>query len=86
MGMTIQIVFILTAKLHNLSCIFPANHFFFLSLNDPSSPTATSGWKEYDSKDASGNAIDTGLRSRCGKVLTASEAEAYSSREAVLGF
>ena len=53
---------------------------------NPSTPTATSGWKEYGTRDASGNAIDTGLRSRCGKVLTAEEAAAYSSREAVLGF
>ena len=53
---------------------------------NPGSPTTTSGWKEYGSKDASGNAIDTGLRSRCGKVLTAGEAAAYSSREVVLGF
>ena len=32
------------------------------------------------------NPGDTGLRSRCGKVLTAEEAAAYSSREDVLGF
>ena len=53
---------------------------------NPSSPTAASGWKEYGSKDASGNALDTGSRSRMGKVLTADEAAAYSSRAAVLGF
>ena len=53
---------------------------------NPSSPTATSGWREYGSKDASGKALDTGSRSRMGKVLTADEAAAYSSRKAVLGY
>ena len=53
---------------------------------NPTAPTATSGWKEYGSKDASGNALDMGSRSRMGKVLTADEAAAYSSRASVLGF
>ena len=53
---------------------------------NPSSPTATSGWKEYGSKDASGKALNTGSRSAYGKVLTADEASAYSSRQAVLGY
>ena len=51
---------------------------------NPSSPTATSGWKEFGSTDASGKAIDLGTRSRMAKVLTAEEAQAYSSKEAVL--
>ena len=52
---------------------------------NPSPSTATSGWKEYGSKDASGKALDTSERWG-GKVLTAEEAAAYSSRAAVLGF
>ena len=51
---------------------------------NPSSPTATSGWREYGSKDASGKAV-TG-HSALGKVLTPSEAEPYLSRDAVLGW
>ena len=50
----------------------------------PSSPTATSGWKEYGSVDASGKAI-TG-HNALGRVLTASEDEPFASRAAVLGW
>ena len=53
---------------------------------NPSSPTATSGWKEYGSKDVSGNALNVGARSAYGRVLSAEEAAAYSSRKAVLGY
>ena len=51
---------------------------------NPSTPTATSGWREYGSVDASGKAV-TG-HNASGKVLTATEAEPYSSRQAVLGW
>ncbi|MBO4743443.1 MAG: fibronectin type III domain-containing protein [Bacteroidales bacterium] len=51
---------------------------------NPSAPTATSGWKEYGSVDASGKAV-TG-HNAYGKVLTAAEAEPFSSRQAVLGY
>ena len=51
---------------------------------NPSAPTATSGWREYGSVDASGKAV-TG-HNASGKVLTATEAEPYSSRKAVLGW
>ena len=51
---------------------------------NPVSPTATSGWKEYGSKDASGAAL-TG-HNNYGKYLTADEAKAFSSKEAVLGW
>lgn len=51
---------------------------------NPASPTATSGWKEYGSKDASGAAL-TGHNSK-GKYLTADEAKAFSSKESVLGW
>ena len=51
---------------------------------NPSAPTATSGWREYGSVDASGKAV-TG-HNTSGKVLTAAEAEPYSSRKAVLGW
>ena len=51
---------------------------------NPAAPTATSGWKEYGSKDASGNSV-TGHNS-LGRVLTADEAEAFASRSAVLGW
>jgi hypothetical protein len=47
-------------------------------------PTATSGWREFGSVDASGKAV-TG-HNASGKVLTAAEAEPYSSRKAVLGW
>jgi hypothetical protein len=50
---------------------------------NPSVPTASSGWKEYGSMDASGNPV-SGHHSY-GKVLSASEAEAFSSKEVVLG-
>ena len=46
--------------------------------------TATSGWREYGSVDASGKAV-TG-HNASGKVLTAAEAEPYSSRQSVLGW
>jgi pectin methylesterase-like acyl-CoA thioesterase len=51
---------------------------------NPSTPTATSGWREYGSVDASGKAV-TG-HNASGKVLTAAEAEPYSTRQSVLGW
>lgn len=51
---------------------------------NPAAPTATSGWREYGSKTPSGAAV-TGHNSY-GKVLTASEAEPFASRAAVLGW
>ena len=52
---------------------------------NPSSPSAASGWKEYGTTDLSGRSLDLSGRSRCGCVLTAAEAEAFSSKAAVLG-
>lgn len=51
---------------------------------NPSVPTATAGWREYGSVDTAGKAV-TG-HNASGKVLTAAEAEPYSSRKAVLGW
>ena len=51
---------------------------------NPSTPTATAGWREYGSVDPSGKAV-TG-HNASGKVLTAEEAEPYASRAAVLGW
>ena len=51
---------------------------------NPSAPTATSGWRENNSKDASGNPITT--HNAFGKVLTSAEAAPYSTREDVLGW
>ena len=51
---------------------------------NPSAPTATSGWREYGSVDASGKAV-TGHNASA-KVLTAAEAEPYSTRQSVLGW
>ncbi|MCR5519068.1 MAG: hypothetical protein K6F21_01935 [Bacteroidales bacterium] len=53
---------------------------------NPASPTAVSGWKEYGSKGSDGKELNMSLRSRSGKVLTADEAAAFSSRKAVLGY
>lgn len=47
----------------------------------PSAPTAVSGWKEYGTW-----GVSTASRNAYGRTLTAAEAEAYSSREAVLGW
>ena len=69
-----------------MSPVISATGWYTTPSPNPASPTATSGWKEYGSKDASGKALDTGSRSRMGKVLTAEEAAAYSSRAAVLGY
>jgi pectin methylesterase-like acyl-CoA thioesterase len=51
---------------------------------NPSTPTASSGWREYGSVDPSGKAV-TG-HNASGKLLTSAEAEPYSSRTAVLGW
>ena len=51
---------------------------------NPSVPTAQSGWKEYGSVNASGAPV-SGHHSY-GKVLTQTEAAAFSSRSAVLGY
>ena len=51
---------------------------------NPSVPTATSGWREYGSKDASGKDV-TGHNSY-GKYLTGAEAAVYCTREDVLGW
>ena len=47
----------------------------------PSAPTAVSGWKEYGT-----TGVSTASRNAYGKLLTAEEAAAYSSRQAVLGW
>jgi pectin methylesterase-like acyl-CoA thioesterase len=47
----------------------------------PSAPTAVSGWKEYGT-----TGVSTAQRNAYGKILTAEEAAAYSSRQAVLGW
>ena len=52
---------------------------------NPSKPTAISGWKEFGSVDAGGKSV-TGKRNSLGKILTAEEAEGFSSRKAVLGW
>lgn len=69
-----------------MSPVIAATGWYTNPAPNPSSPTATSGWKEYGSKDASGNALSTASRSAYGKVLTANEAVPYSSRQAVLGY
>ena len=51
---------------------------------NPSAPSAESGWKEFGSVTPSGVAISG--HNAYGRVLTADEASAYSSRQAVLGF
>ena len=51
---------------------------------NPATPTATSGWKEYGSKNASGAALSG--HSSNGKYLSADEAAAFSSKSAVLGW
>ena len=67
-----------------MSGVIPASGWFTNPSPNPSSPTATSGWKEYGSKDASGKALDLGNRSKMARVLTSDEAVPYSSKEAVL--
>ena len=52
---------------------------------NPSVPTATTGWREYGSVDNAGKPV-TGSRNAFGRVLTAAEAEPYSTRAAVLGW
>ena len=53
---------------------------------NPSAATATAGWREFGSTDGSGNALSVGARASCSRQLSASEAEAYASRAAVLGW
>lgn len=48
---------------------------------NPATPTATSGWKEYGT-----TGVSTASRNSLGRILTAEEAAAYSSKEAVLGW
>ena len=64
--------------------VIAATGWFTKPAPNPSAPTATSGWREFGSVDASGKAV-TG-HNASGKVLTAAEAEPYSSRKAVLGW
>lgn len=60
--------------------IAPAGWFTSPAPN-PSTPTATAGWKEYGT-----TGVSTTSRNAYGKILTATEAEPYSSRQAVLGW
>lgn len=53
---------------------------------NPGTATATDGWKEYGSKDVNGNALSLSGRSSCARILTAAEAEPFSSKQAVLGW
>ena len=50
----------------------------------PSAATATAGWKEFGSVDASGAPV-TASRNSYGRILTAAEADPYLSREKVMG-
>lgn len=68
-----------------MSPVIAASGWYTTPAPNPSSPAAESGWKEYGSKDPSGKALDLGSRSKMAKILTESEAVAYSSRSAVLG-
>ena len=47
----------------------------------PATPTAESGWKEYGT-----TGVSLSSRNNYGRILTASEAEAFSSKQAVLGW
>lgn len=47
----------------------------------PAVPTAVSGWKEYGT-----TGVSTGSRNNYGLILSAEEAKAFSSRQAVLGW
>ncbi len=47
----------------------------------PLEPTAVSGWKEYGT-----TGVSTGSRNSYGRILTAAEAEPFSSKQAVLGW
>ena len=51
----------------------------------PEAATATSGWREFGSVKPDGSSA-SGSRNAYGLVLTASEAQPYSSRQAVLGW
>ncbi len=51
---------------------------------NPSAPTATGGWREFGSKDAAGKPVNG--HNAYGKVLSASEAQDYLSKESVLGW
>ena len=48
---------------------------------NPATPTAVSGWKEYGT-----TGVSTASRNNLGRILTAEEAAAYSSKAAVLGW
>lgn len=67
-----------------MSSVIPAVGWHESPAPNPSSATATSGWREYGSVDASGKAITH--TSKYFKTLTADEASAYSSKSAVLGW
>jgi pectin methylesterase-like acyl-CoA thioesterase len=47
----------------------------------PAEPTAVSGWKEYGT-----TGVSTSSRNSYGRILTAAEAEPFSSKQAVLGW
>lgn len=62
------------------SAIAPAGWYTSPAPN-PSVPTATAGWKEYGTK-----GVSTASRNAYGKTLTAEEAAAYSSKNAILNW
>ena len=68
----------------SMSGVIASGGWYASPLPNPSSPTAVSGWKEYGSTDAAGKPL-SGHSAR-GKYLTADEAAAFSSRQAVLGW
>ena len=72
--------------LNGLKCllsVIAAGGWYEKPAPNPSAPTAVSGWKEYGCTDASGKPVSG--HNAYGRVLTESEAEAFFSREAVLG-
>lgn len=68
----------------SMSRVIASGGWYASPLPNPSSPTAVSGWKEYGSTDAAGKPL-SGHSAR-GRYLSADEAAAFSSRQAVLGW
>lgn len=67
-----------------MASVIPATGWYTSPAPNPATPTASSGWKEYGSVDASGKPLSG--HNACGRYLSADEAAPYSSRQAVLGW
>jgi hypothetical protein len=78
-----NIVFVNTKMGSHVAPVGWAANLFSNPNPNPATASATSGWREYNSMDLTGRALDVSQRSTTARVLSAAEAAPYLSRDKV---